>query len=146
MRHALTLGGLLSFGIALFHVVLAFSVALRKQFNVADWVADVRPAPPYAVTMAGLALLYVLCGLCALSGAGWFKPWPLLRLALLTIGMGYAWRGVRLIPELAMGLGLLHGTVSAHALACSLVAAAAAACYLGGPVSVLARTKDWYGK
>ncbi len=146
MRYALTLGGLLSFGIALFHVVLAFSAALRQQFNVADWMADIRPAPSPMVTMAGLALLYVLGGLYAWSGAGWYKPWPLGRVVLLAIGSAYAWRGARVIPELAMSLGLLRGQVSSHALAISLVAAVAGVCYLCGPVSVLARTKDWYGK
>ena len=125
----------LAFDISLFQAAISFSPGWSAAFDVpSELVAN----PPVLLATGLLAsfLLSVL-GLYGLSGAGVIRRLPLLRLALLCIGLGYTWRGTALVPQL-LALGhivsapqpiiLQHVTTSAVMLVTGLL-------FLGGLAS-----------
>jgi len=80
------------------------------------------------------ALIPLLFGLYALSGAGVLRRLPLLRTALIGIGSLFLLRGLFIIITFGVALGFLQGKVSLPGAASHVVFLAAGIAYLGGAV------------
>jgi hypothetical protein len=80
------------------------------------------------------ALIPVLFGLYALSGAGVIPRLPLLRTALIGIGSLFLLRGLFIILTLLVVLGVLQGQVVPQGVASHVVFLSAGIVYLGGAV------------
>jgi magnesium-transporting ATPase (P-type) len=99
----LRIGGILSFAVALLHLVIIFVGApAYRYFGAGEDMA--RAAESGAVFPAlltfVLVVIFVLWGLYALSGAGVIRRLPLLRMALIVIGVIYALRGVAVFQQI----------------------------------------------
>ncbi len=124
--------GALSFCVALFQAAISFVPA----WSAALGAGDALVSNPTLLLGAGLAmaLVFALCGLYALSGAGLVRRLPLLRLGLLTIGAVYTLRGVSFVPLFLVVLGVLPSPypVPMSALLSSLVSLIIGLLYLVG--------------
>jgi hypothetical protein len=80
------------------------------------------------------ALVPVIFGLYALSGAGIIRRLPLLRTALIGIGSLFLLRGLFIVLTLLKTLGILQGDVSLPGVASHVVFLSAGIAYLGGAV------------
>jgi hypothetical protein len=78
------------------------------------------------------ALIPLLFGLYALSGAGVIRRLPLLRTALVGIGSLFLLRGLFIIITFLVALGVLQGRVSLPGVGSHLVFLSAGIVYLGG--------------
>jgi hypothetical protein len=124
----------LSFAIALFQAVLSFSPSLSSFFGAGELAAN-----PLLLLVAGLAvtILFVLAGLYALAGANTIPRLPLLRTGLVVIGVIYTLRGLLLLPELLVMVGVLPAPepVPPQAVLSSLVALATGLLYVLGTLA-----------
>ena len=131
----LILGGVLSFAVALLHIGIAiYGGTAYITFGAGEEFArlDTAGSPVPALVTLGLAVVFAVCGLYALSGAGVLRRLPLLLLGLLGIGAVYTLRGLMLLPELYM---VLAGTIPAtHSLTFSAVSLLIGLCYLIGTI------------
>jgi len=80
------------------------------------------------------ALIPLVFGVYALSGAGVIRRLPLLRTALVVIGSLFLLRGLFIVITFLVVLGILPGQVSLPGVASHLVFLAAGIVYLGGAV------------
>lgn len=80
------------------------------------------------------ALVPVLFGVYALSGAGVVRRLPLLRTALVGIGSLFLLRGLFIVLTFMVALGFRRGQVSLPGVASHLVFLSAGIVYLGGTV------------
>ena len=120
---------------------LSFSMA-ACQAVISVWPAAAAyfQAPPALlndrvrlfVVGGAAALVPVLFGLYALSGAGVIRRLPLLRTALVGIGSLFLLRGLFIILTLLAVLGLREGQVSPAAVASHLVFLAAGIAFVAG--------------
>ena len=101
----LLLGGVLSFGAAIFQAAIAFV----PEWSAAFGAGDALVSNPSLLLALGIlvALLLVIFGLYGLSGAGVIRRLPFLRLGLLVIGLLYALVGVNFIFQALVMLGIL---------------------------------------
>ena len=100
MHHGwLVIAGFLSLGVALLHVVMAFTPRLARYFGAPERLLSAGRVPFALVTLLAAAV-FALWGLYGLSGAGWLEPLPLLRPALVAIGAIYLFRGAFILPQL----------------------------------------------
>jgi di/tricarboxylate transporter len=123
--------------------VLSFSMA-ACQAVISVWpaAAGYFQAPPSLlndrvrlfVVGGAAALIPVLFGLYALSGAGVIRRLPLLRTVLVAIGSLFLLRGLFIIVTFLVVMGILQGRVSLPGVASHLVFLAAGVVYLGGAV------------
>jgi hypothetical protein len=111
----LVTAGLLSLGVALFHVAAAFSPTLQRQFGAPERLLAAGPVVMAAAAL-GLAAVFAVWGAYGLSGGGWLGKLPLLAPGLLAIGAVYALRGVLLAPQLLAATGHLSGDVPSDRL------------------------------
>lgn len=128
----LVVAGALSFCVALFQAAISFVPAWSAALGAGE--ALVSDPALLLVAGLGMALVFALCGLYALSGAGLLRRLPLLRLGLVTIGAVYTLRGVSFVPLFLMILGVLPTPypVPTSALLSSLVALVIGILYLAG--------------
>jgi hypothetical protein len=122
---------------------LSFSMA-ACQAVISVWPAAAAyfQAPPNLlndrvrlfVVGEAAALIPVLFGLYALSGAGVIRRLPLLRTALVGIGSLFLLRGLFIVFTFLVALGLLQGRVSLAGVASHVVFLSAGIVYLGGAV------------
>jgi hypothetical protein len=120
---------------------LSFSMA-ACQAVISVWpaAAEYFQAPPSLlndrvrlfVVGGTAALIPVLFGLYALSGAGVIRRLPLLRTALVGIGSLFLLRGLFIILTFLVTLGVLQGSVSLPAVSSHVVFLSAGIMYLGG--------------
>ena len=80
------------------------------------------------------ALIPVLLGLYALSGAGVIRRLPLLRTALVAVGSLLLLRGLFIILTVLEALGIRPGRISLPGVASHVVFLSAGIAYLGGAV------------
>ena len=78
------------------------------------------------------ALIPVLFGFYALSGAGVIRRLPLLRTALVGVGSLFLLRGLFIILTFLVALGVLQGHVVLPGVASHVVFLSAGIAYLGG--------------
>ena len=123
-KRLLRIGAWLNFGIALAHVAIA-AVGPRAYLYTgrADLAAQAQAGSrlPALLTL-GLAFVFLVFGLYALSGAGLIRRLPLLRVGLLAIGSLYTLRGLIVILDIlrlvrGAGYPLRQTVFSALALA-----------------------------
>ncbi len=82
----------------------------------------------------GAALVLVVFGLYALSGAGSIRRLPLLRLGLIGISLLFLLRGLFLIADVLVILGLLAGELLVQGTISTLVFLAAGVSYAVGTI------------
>jgi hypothetical protein len=96
-------GGILSFVVALLHLVIIFVGApAYRYFGAGEdmaTAAESGSAFPAMMTLA-LVAVFTIWGLYASSGAGVIRRLPLLRIALLLIGAIYTLRGVFVFQQI----------------------------------------------
>jgi hypothetical protein len=122
---------------------LSFSMA-ACQAVISVWPAAAAyfQAPPSLlndrvrlfVIGGSAALIPVLFGLYALSGAGVIRRLPLLRTALVGIGSLFLLRGLFIILTFLVVLGVRQGQVLLPAVTSHLIFLSAGIAYLGGAV------------
>jgi hypothetical protein len=134
-KRLLILGGIFSFAVALLHVGIAiYGGSAYITFGAGEEFTrlDASGSPVPMLVTLGLALIFAICGLYALSGASVLRRLPLLLLALIGIGAVYTLRGLLLLPEL---YSTLAGTTPAsHGLIFSAVSLLIGLCYLIGTI------------
>jgi len=96
-------GGILSFAVALLHLVIIFAGApAYRYFGAGEEMAaaaESGSAFPAVLTLV-LAVVFAVWGLYALSGAGVIRRLPLLRVALILIGAVYTLRGITVFQQI----------------------------------------------
>ncbi|MDQ3754533.1 MAG: hypothetical protein M3371_07370 [Acidobacteriota bacterium] len=99
----LKLGGILSFVVALLHVVIIFIGApAYRYFGAGEDMATAAEAGlafPALLTFV-LVAVFAIWGFYGLSGAGVIRRLPLLKIALILIGAVYTLRGVAVFQQL----------------------------------------------
>jgi putative oxidoreductase len=138
-QRMLTAAGLLSMGVAAFHVVLSFSADLSGYFGATPEVVEMLRDhyPPVYLLMLFMIAVFALFGLYGLSGAGRFRRLPLLRFGLLCIGAIYTLRGLVLIPEALGKIGVTEYQAPPQALASSAVSLVIGLLYMTGTIPLL---------
>lgn len=97
----LLLGGVASFLVVLLHLALALRPQWYHHFGAGE-LAQVHEQGSRFTVLAtlGLALMFAVWGIYALSGAGVIRQLPLLGAVLIAIGVSYLLRGLMLPSEL----------------------------------------------
>jgi hypothetical protein len=111
MKHSnylLILAGLLCFGFAVFQVAIGIVPEWSAYWGAGDELTSNRPLLLGASLV--VALLCVVAGLYALSGAGLLRRLPLLRTGLLVVGILCTLRGIAFVLLLLTVLGVLPST------------------------------------
>jgi hypothetical protein len=99
----LKIGGILSFAVALLHLVIIFIGApAYRYFGAGEDMAKGAESGSLFPAMMTLVLvaIFAIWGLYALSGAAVFGRLPLLRIALLLIGAIYTLRGLAVFQQI----------------------------------------------
>jgi hypothetical protein len=113
-RTLLTVAALLSFSVALLHVVMIFIGAeAYRYFDAGKKMVEAAKADsvlPTIVTL-GITVVFVIFGLYALSGAGLITPFPWLQPTLWLVGGILTLRGLAIFVQLVM---LLQGKNGLH--------------------------------
>ena len=100
--------GILSFSVALFQAVITFSPVWSRYFGAPEEFVT-NPALLYVAGLAA-AVIFAIFGLYALSGAGYVRTLPMLRMGLLAIGCIYTLRGLVVIPILLITMGYIQSS------------------------------------
>ena len=107
-KYLLILGGFLCFGFAVFQIAIGIVPEWSAYWGAGDELAS-NQALLFGTSLA-VALLCVVAGLYALSGAGLLRRLPLLRTGLLIIGIICTLRGFSFILILLTVIGVLPST------------------------------------
>ncbi len=108
-KHILVAAGVLSFAVALFQMTIGFFPSLSIYFGAPESLAE-NPWNLIIVSFSIAAILAV-CGIYALSGAGSIRPLPWLRPILVMISGFYILRGLLLVPELLVVIGIIDSSI-----------------------------------
>ena len=121
-----------SFFMAICQTVISLSPAAAAYFQAPPPLLEDR----WQLFLVGeaAALVLVIFGLYALSGAGSIRHLPLLRLGLIGISSLYLLRGLFLILTVLVILGILEGEVLVQGVISTLVFLAAGIAYAVGTV------------
>ena len=122
----------LSFSMAAFQAVISIWPAAAAYFQAPPSLLNDRVR--LFVVGASAALIPLLFGFYALSGAGIIRRLPFLRTALVAIGSLFLLRGLFIILTFLAVLGVLQGQVSLAAVSSHVVFLSAGIAYLGGAV------------
>ena len=136
-QSVLVLAGIISFILAIFQAVIAFSPSWSLYFGAPEFlVSNIRLL---ITTGLVVAVIFAIFGLYAMSGAGYLGRLPLLRWALLAIGCLFILRGLLVIPECM----ILPGAAPSppQAIVSSLVALGIGIVYLIGVIGNWTRMK-----
>jgi len=135
-RLMLILSGISSFIVAIFQAVITFSPEWSLYFGAPEMLVSNRPA----LYLSGLtaAVVFLVFGLYALSGAGIIRSLPFLRLGLPAVGCIYTLRGLVLVPQLLIAAGLIPSSepIPIQAPLSSLVALVIGCLYLAGIIGL----------
>ncbi len=104
-RHILVVAGVLSFAVALFQAVIGFFPSLSIYFGAPESLAE--NAWLLIIVSLSIAAILTVFGIYAISGAGFIRPLPWLKPILVLISGIYTLRGLLLIPELLVVIGLI---------------------------------------
>jgi hypothetical protein len=128
----LVVGACMSFAMACVQAVISVWPDAAAYFNAPRGLL----ASPIRLFVAGetAALLVVVLGLYALSGAGRIRRLPLLRPVLLVTGTLYTLRGMFIIMTVLAVAGVGAGAVVPEAVGSHLVFLTAGIAYLGGVI------------
>jgi hypothetical protein len=120
----------LSFSMAACQTVISLWPAAAAYFQAPPGLLNDRVR--LFVVGETAALIPVLFGLYALSGAGVIRRLPLLRTALVGIGSLFILRGLFIIITFLVALGFLPGQLSLPGVASHMVFLSTGIAYLGG--------------
>ena len=133
----LKLGGILSFAVALLHVVIIFGGASAYRYFGAGkemaTAAESGSAFPAVLTLF-LVAIFAIWGFYGLSGAGVVRRLPLLKIALILIGAVYTLRGVAVFQQIFQ-LATSSAEVAPREIVSSLVSLVIGLAYLIGTIS-----------
>ena len=121
-----------SFFMAICQAVISISPAAAAYFKAPPELLENRLQ--LFLIGEGAALVLVIFGLYALSGAGIIRRLPLLRLGLIGIGSLYLLRGLFFIVSLLIFLGILEGEILIQGEISTLVFLSAGIAYVVGAV------------
>jgi len=111
-NYLLMAGGVLSVLASLLHIIIIFGGADWYRFFGAGKEMAVMAEQgswfPHVVTF-GIAIVLLIWGLVAFSGAGILRKLPFLKLALVIISMVYLLRGLVLFPVLLFKPEIVDG-------------------------------------
>jgi len=132
----LKLGGILSFAVALLHVIIIFvGASAYRYFGAGEdmaTAAESGSAFPALLTFV-LVAVFAIWGFYGLSGAGVIRRLPLLKIALLLIGAVYTLRGVAVFQQLFQ-IAASSAEVAPREIVFSLVSLIIGLAYLIGTV------------
>jgi len=102
-KHILKLAVILTFGVALFQIVITLSPAWSLYFGAGEYVTSRL----WLLYSSGIyvAILFIAFGLYAFSGVGSVRKLPLLRTGLILIGIVFTLRGLALVPSFLINAG-----------------------------------------
>jgi hypothetical protein len=123
----------LSFFMAICQTVISLSPAAAAYFQAPPALLENR-AKLFLIG-EGAALILVIFGLYAFSGAGSIPRMPLLRLGLIGISSLFLLRGLFVILDVLVILGVLVGEILIQGVISTLVFLAAGITYAVGTVS-----------
>jgi len=104
-NYLLFFASLLAFGGAIIQAAIGFVPEWSAALGAGD---ELLSNPPLLLALGLLmALVFAMCGLYGLSGAGLIRRLPLLRLGLFGIGLFCTLRGITFIFQLLAVLGVL---------------------------------------
>jgi len=107
-KYYLIAGGVISTLISLLHVILALKPGLYQYIAPGQASALTQMATqgsgPIIIATVALALIFAIWAIYGFSGAGLVGPLPLLRKALIMIGVIYLLRALFLVSEIQMVL------------------------------------------
>lgn len=104
-KQILVFAGVLSFAIALFHAVIGFLPSLSLYLGAPDvLVTNIYLLIIVSLLIAGIIAVF---GLYAISGAGYIRTLPWLKQILVVISGIYILRGLLLVPEFLVVIGVL---------------------------------------
>ena len=133
----LKLGGILSFAVALLHVIIIFvGASAYRYFGAGEdmaTAAESGSAFPALLTFV-LTAVFAIWGFYGLSGAGVIRRLPLLKIALLLIGAVYTLRGVVVLQQLFQ-IATSSAEVAPREIVFSLVSLIIGLAYLIGTVT-----------
>ena len=133
----LILGGILSFAVALLHVVMIFIGApAYRYFGAGEEMAraaESGSAFPALLTLF-LAAIFAVWGFYGLSGAKVIRRLPLLKIALILVGAVYTLRGAAVLQQLFQ-IAASSAEVAPREIAFSLVSLIIGLAYLVGTIS-----------
>lgn len=135
----LKLGGILSFAVALLHVIIIFIGApAYRYFSAGEdmaTAAESGSAFPAVLTLS-LVAIFAIWGFYGLSGAGVIRRLPLLKIALILIGAIYTLRGVAVFQQLfQIATSSAAETTAPREIVFSLVSLIIGLAYLIGTVT-----------
>jgi len=122
----------LSFFMAVCQTVISLSPAAAAYFQAPPSLLENRLR--LFLVGEGAALILVIFGLYALSGAGSIRHLPLLRLGLIGISSLYLLRGLFFILTVLTLLGILEGKILLQGVISHLVFLAAGIAYAVGTI------------
>ena len=122
----------LSFFMAVCQTVISLSPAAAAYFQAPPPLLENRLR--LFLVGEGAALILVIFGLYALSGAGSIRHLPLLRLGLIGISSLYLLRGLFFILTVLTLLGIMEGEILIQGVVSDLVFLAAGIAYTVGTV------------
>jgi len=125
---------ILSFGVAIFQAVVTAVPDWARYFGAWEAVASKL----WLLYLSGffVAIIFAVFGLYALSGGGYIRRLPLIRTALITIGILFTLRGLFLVLELLINAGIIKGTmiIPIRELVSSSVSLVTGIIYLAGTI------------
>ncbi len=100
-KNLLVAGSVLSFLVALLHIVLVIRPKLYGYFGASKLTELNEQGSSFTVWVTlGLVVMFVIWGFYGLSGAGIIRQLPLLRVALIGIGIIYLLRALMLPSDI----------------------------------------------
>lgn len=104
--YSLVGAGLFSMLIALLHVYLAIRPEVYRYFGAVELVELYEQGSSFTVLVrVGLAAMFAVWGLYAISGGGLLSPFPWAKTVLLGIGIIYVLRGLMLPTDIIKSIG-----------------------------------------
>jgi hypothetical protein len=105
----LVLSGMLSFAMAIVQITISFSPSLSLYFGAPEALTkNIYLLIFVSFVVAGILVLF---GLYAMSGAGYIRALPWLKQVLLLISGIFILRGLLIIPEFLVIMGLVHSSI-----------------------------------
>jgi hypothetical protein len=135
-QRMLLIGSVLVACVSVFHMVCAIvGASAYRALGAGEGMASAAASGalwPAAMTL-GLAVVFGLFSLYALSAVGRFRPLPLTRAAIISIGVLFGLRGIAFVPDL-IALVRAGDTIAVRNLFYSAVALLIGLFYLVGMV------------
>ncbi len=113
-NYLLLLAGVLSFGVAIFQLVISFVPKWSAFFGAGDALVS----NPLLLLVAGIGMttVFAICGFYGLSGGGVIRRLPLLRLGIFFIGAVYVYRGIPVVFHILSVFDILPSYVGVSLL------------------------------